>query len=364
MKKRRVMFFICERDYGISTFLTQQTLAFNKIENIDFLFISGNSEKENGLFNQLDVENIPYRKVEGLEYHREFRRLVRIFTSLVNEFNPHILHVQNNWQLAIAIIVKLLSFRKFKIFYTVHGFRNNKNILIRELFRLFLGLVLFVTVDKVLFATTYVKDSFSILRDRLQKLLFGVDDIYFINAKKHRFIGNKIVAIYPAQFREGKDQDKLIRIIAKYNSLSPKKVELILPGDGDNLNKCIQLSKQLNVQDSVVFPGHLNITQLTRYYNDSHIAIIASKSETFGFCIVEPIIMNCLVLSKPVGIAKDIIESSKNGFIYNKIEELPQIFDILFESPNLYEKILSESTKLKHQFRWAQIAIEYDRIVT
>lgn len=124
--------------------------------------------------------------------------------------------------------------------------------------------------------------------------------------------------IFPAQFRHGKNQDVIIRAFAKHiKQTNDGDSRLILPGAGDLLNEMKRLADSLGISNRVEFPGLLSKEDIRQLYLKSNIGIVSSNSETFGQSIVEPFVLGRCVISRPVGIANDIIQNGVNGYIYN-----------------------------------------------
>lgn len=61
---------------------------------------------------------------------KTFSRLVNDIKEIIQTEDIRLVHVQNNWQLAIIAVVKLKLYflKKIKIIYTLHGFRHNSFI--------------------------------------------------------------------------------------------------------------------------------------------------------------------------------------------------------------------------------------------
>lgn len=359
---KKVLFFIAERGAGTGSMFVQQAIALNKLKKINFLFLSGGTEKEIGLFDDLEKANARNVRISGLEYHQDFMKLVKSFLGLVQEFSPEIVHVQTNWQLAIAIVGKFLAKKNFKIFYTVHGFRNN-HVVKSFLFRTIIIFFLWLFVDKLIVCSSYVKGKFSLLSKKIKIIFLGVDDVYFENEMGGTSHVDKGVSIYyPAAFRKGKKQELLIEVVArlsaKYNDIM-----LYLPGDGENLKRCEILAESLNVSDRVNFPGFLYKHELLGLLQKCNVAVIPSVSETFGHCIAEPFVSGKCVVSRSVGVATDIIDNGTNGYMFVNDDELIGIIEMLLTDREQISKTGSKAFENRNIFKWDEIASQYEKFV-
>ncbi len=365
MKKKKILYLLSERDFGIGTLLLQQAIAFRKATKLDFLFVTGGTEKEIGLFRTLDEERISYVKIAGLEYHKQFFQLVKELKIVVENYKPEYIHVQTNWQLAIAITIKTLLFSKVKLLYTVHGFRNT-NKYKSILFRTIISIIFIFFVKKIIVCSGYVKQSFSVLKSKTSLLFLGVDPSYLTKSLTIQKSGDDTIYLYyPALFRKGKNQDLLIRAygraLRKVSTL--QKMKLVLPGDGELKEYCQNLAKDMGISEYVDFPGFLNKEELLVVVRKSSIAVIPSSSETFGLCIAEPFAMGKCVISRRVGIATDIIMDKENGFLFDTEDELYEVFKSIFSDLSSIKKCRIKAYEDKYLFDWNKIAMQYQNIL-
>jgi glycosyltransferase involved in cell wall biosynthesis len=359
-----ILFFLSEHNYGLTSLLVGQAIPFNQIKGVDFTFVSGNSEKEPGLFQKLTQNNVELLKIDGLEFHSDFKRLVNELISVIDLKKPDFIHVQTNWQLALVAYIKTFSNKKIKIIYTIHGFRHNHKI--KSIFaRLLIGSALIIFASKVIACSSYTKNKFKLLSSKIDLLYLGVDNNFF-NKKNNSDlkIEGKINMIFPGDFRKGKNQELLISSLAKYlNSFPSEDIYLVLPGEGVYKSKCIELAKNLGLSDNVLFPGFLTKEEIINKINNSSIAIIPTNSETFGLCISEPFSSGRCVISRNVGVASDILRNGENGFIFNKNAELYPILNNVLSNRNLIRDCGNNAFLDRMIFNWDSISNEYYNIV-
>lgn len=98
---------------------------------------------------------------------------------------------------------------------------------------------------------------------------------------------------YFANFQPRKRHDLLIRAFA---ALSPQFPEwtLVLGGSGNELDPCRALARELGVESRVVFPGRIPNADLAPVLASVDAVAHCSNAETFGYSMVEP-----LLLAKP-----------------------------------------------------------------
>ncbi len=324
----------------------------------DFLCISGEREQFPGLFGRLDARGVKNVMIEGLDDHGDFFRLVREFDAHVRRFVPSVVHAQTNWQLAIAAVVKYLFGRRYAILYTVHGYRHNykfRSFMARYL----MGIFLFFFADKVITPSSFLKKKFRFVEDKAEVIYLGVENDLWKEYSPPEFAGTKRL-IFPGEFRQGKNQDTLIRTVKSYmDRTGDDDVELYLPGDGEKLEDCKSLCRQLGIEAKVYFPGFIDRAEMLRLYMLCQYAVIPSNVETFGLCITEPYMLGRVVITRHVGVADDLIAEGKSGFFFDNEKDLPEVLEHLFSNTEKCIRVSKYAYENRGVLSWGQICNRY-----
>lgn len=358
----KVIFFTSSHRIGLTGLLTEQACILNKQAGENFLFVSGEREQFAGLFNKLRDNNVNHKKIIGLDDHKDLFRIIEDFDQLVDQFKPAIVHIQTNWQLVISVITKLLYGRKYSIFYTLHGYRHNYRW--RSLAaRYIIGLGLLLFSDKIITSSSFLKKKFSFLKGRNEIIFLGLDDNFLGEYDPPAFNGMKRM-IFPGEFREGKNQDVLIRALKKYmDKTGESNVELYLPGEGKKLRGYKGLVSKLGLEEKVFFPGFLNKNQIIDLYRKCQFAIVPSNVETFGLCITEPFVLGRVVISRHVGVADDIIIHGENGFLYDTEEELVELLINILSDKEKCTMVARKAFNGRDIFRWSNLTERYLELI-
>lgn len=356
---KNLLYFASDYKIGLSQVLTDQLISLYEAK-VPVIAVAGENEQEFGLSQKLSDRCIPITRVPGLDAHNDFTGLVNEIVNLIQLNDIEVVHVQNNWQLAIASAakIKLLGKLRFKIAYTIHGFRNSspiKSIIARGI----IGSALWISADHVICMTKFLKKKFSLLSYKIDLIPLGVDENYFLD----EFVvpqTDSLHLVFPAQFRQGKNQDMIIRAFADYVKKSADgSATLTLPGNGDLMKNMKSLANELGVGNQVIFPGFVSKQQVKEHYLNSNIAIVASNSETFGQSIVEPFVLGRCVISTPVGIATEIIENGKNGYIFKSQAELTERLLELHNSKHRIVAMGHENFNHRMIFSWRNVTAKY-----
>lgn len=351
---KKVLFFASDFKIGLSSLLTAQVCSFAQA-GISLHVVSSEGEQEPGLHDRLGETGIEYTIIEDLDSHEAFIQKVSVVRQLMKSTGCSHVHVQNNWQLALVACAKCCLRNAPKVIYTLHGFRHNHPVK-AKIAKFVIGSALLLFADRVICMCEYLKKEFSLLQHKIALLPLGIDDAFFVPAPLPETNGLRI--IFPAQFREGKNQDMIIRAFVDYLVLTGnEESHLTLPGSGPKLDEMKALVDSLGISNRVSFPGQCSKQQIVDLYKKSNVAVVASNSETFGQSIVEPFAMGRIVISRPVGIAPDIIKPGETGYLFQNQENLTEI--LMEIDKELPVSVSASAKRCGSIFRWRQIAVGY-----
>ena len=359
--KKLLMFLSCQ-GCGLTSLCARQALGFGKSTVLDFSFVSDHREQEEGLHERLAQADLRVFTVKDLEDHAEFFAKSHQIRDIIGRVDPDFIHVQTNWQLALAAKARLVSTSKPRIVYTMHGFRNNSPLM-SPIARTIIGSALFLLTDLVIMPSSFVYDRFPVLGGRRALLCLGVDAEYTSHARVSPLRRPRVI-VFAGQFRQGKNQEWLIRSAAEYIALTgDSDIRVVLPGDGARYQHCVNLAKALGVSGIVDLPGMCTRAAVLDYYASASCAVIATNSETFGHCIVEPYCLGVPVLSRPVGIAADIVKHGETGWLFKTQRQLTDLLVNTLPDGDSLEKVSKNAFRTRHIFSWDRIRESYEQIV-
>ncbi|MDO3720317.1 glycosyltransferase family 4 protein [Marinobacter sp. chi1] len=355
-KKLRLIHLASSHLIGLTNQELQLAKAYRKSGLGSILIVTGENEQVSGSFSQLKLNNIPYQVISGFDHHQNFFGLVREFKRVISKFKPTTVSVNTNWQLLIVGLSRLPSLNKFRIVYTVHGFRNNsrfKSVVARFL----IGLLLFLFADSINAPTRYVRDEFKLLGYKTKTIPLGEDDVFFENSSLPDF-STPIDFCFPGEFRKGKNQRLLVDAFSQFlEKTKNSQSKLYLCGSGALFHEVVDHAKKLGLNGRVIFTGQIGRKEMMELYRRCQVVIVPTNSETFGHCIAEPLIMQRIVISKPVGVALDCIEHGKNGFIFGTQKDLvDQMVSVASMDKSELERISHSAGETGRRFRWADVA--------
>jgi glycosyltransferase involved in cell wall biosynthesis len=116
---------------------------------------------------------------------------------------------------------------------------------------------------------------------------------------------NLTKVVYLAQFGRHKNHMPLLRAWVRVVERFPKML-LVLAGSGELLQKVKEFASELGIEQSVCFPGRLPREAIPGLLHLCSYAVVTSRTETFGSCIVEPLLAMLPVCATPVGVAREL----------------------------------------------------------
>lgn len=150
---------------------------------------------------------------------------------------------------------------------------------------------------------------------------FGVDTKKFknLNIEKNK---NELVIGIVKTLTENYGIEYLIRAIKELeNTLdieNYKKIRLVIYGKGELKNKLEALTKELQIEDKVIFKGYISNEDVPKALNEMDIFVVPSINESFGVAAVEAMACEIPVIASSVGGLKEVIVDKETGYLVPK----------------------------------------------
>lgn len=351
---KKIICFCSSHRIGLTDQLVELATAYLGTGALDCVFLAGEREQHPGLREKLRARGGDLRVLTGLDEHRAAGRLVRELAEVLRVFQPDIVSVHTNWQFALAVLAAMRCRRRPRLVYTIHGYRHNHPV--RSLVaRAAIGTALRLFAWRVIAPSSFLARRFQVVGNRVRVIPLGESDLFFREPSPPDF-SHPLRLIFAGEFRTGKNQDLLIRAFGKFVAASGNRsAELVLPGAGARREGCRSLARQLGLERRVIFPGYLDREQIVGWYLRCQCAVVPTNVETFGHCIVEPLVLGRAVLSRRVGIAEDCIRHRENGFLFDTEEELVRLLLGLDSARDELARTAERALACRDQFRWDTI---------
>lgn len=177
-------------------------------------------------------------------------------------------------------------------------------------------------------------------------------------ARRRVDLGFGKIVLFAGRIEPLKGLDRLLRAFAYLqNGWNPGLV--IIGGDEysrDEVERLINLSRELNISGSVVFRGMVKHQELPCYYNAADVCVIPSYYETFGLVGLESIACGTPVVATDVGGASSFVVNGATGYAVESNDPgllAEKICLLLSAGPGKNVRLFQTSIR---DFSWANIA--------
>jgi 1,2-diacylglycerol 3-alpha-glucosyltransferase len=163
---------------------------------------------------------------------------------------------------------------------------------------------------------------------------------------------NQPVVLFIGRIAKEKSVDVIIKGMEELIKKIPS-CKLLVVGDGPELENLEALSKELGIENSVVFAGERPYADIGMYYQMGDVFVGASLTETQGLTFAEAMAAQIPVVAKYDKNLDGIIQDKVNGRLFYRDENLAEIlFEVLtnkdeatFMAKNAYDGIEPLSSK-------------------
>ena len=174
---------------------------------------------------------------------------------------------------------------------------------------------------------------------------FGVDTEKFknLNIEKKE---DKITIGIVKTLTEKYGIEYLIKAIKELENIldieNYKKIRLLIYGKGELKNKLEDLTKELQIDDKVIFKGYINNEDVPKVLNEMDIFVVPSilNSESFGVAAVEAMACEVPVIVSDADGLKEVVVNNETGFVIPKrsSREIANKIKILIENNDVVKK--------------------------
>ncbi|HUV75516.1 MAG TPA: glycosyltransferase [Dehalococcoidales bacterium] len=172
--------------------------------------------------------------------------------------------------------------------------------------------------------------------------------------------GNRRNILFVGRIEPLKGIDKLLRAMTYLKNKHGFRL-LIIGGDEHSqyeIDRLQQLSRELNIEDSVNFLGLIKQEKLPLYYGAADVCVIPSYYESFGLVALESLACGTPVVATDVGIAKKVIRQGETGYVVvdNSPHRLAQKIELLLSKPEVTTESIDLMRTSVADFDWSKIA--------
>lgn len=246
---------------------------------------------------------------------------IKVFTRYLKMMKPdYLLVVQNHIQLMALLSIRRASWKGKLILNEQSTFSKNLQGL-KGFVQKVISRILFSRVDAFTAVSQGVKEDLEreipSVKNRISVIPNPIVTTHLLsikdNAVNHPFFekGN-LVIVAAGRFAKSKNFELLIRAFSKLEQRG--KVKLIILGDGERAHSLKQLVADLNLNDSVSFPGF--VADPAVYFSKAELFVLSSDYEGLPGVILEALACGCKVVSTDCESGpREILANGKYGWL-------------------------------------------------
>jgi glycogen synthase len=198
-------------------------------------------------------------------------------------------------------------------------------------------------------------DYYNIHNEKIFLIPNGVEVSLFKGTKNH----DKKLVLFSGAMYHHRGIDVLLEVAPKVIEKVPK-VEFILLGDGDEMNKLKNIVNQKNITKNIIFKGWINRDKIPQELKNASIGIgplklTAVTKNALPIKVLEYMASGLPIIAKRGTLPKDILDDGKNGFFIDNNEELEEKLILLLNNLELNKQMSKKSIEMIQKFSWEKI---------
>lgn len=172
---------------------------------------------------------------------------------------------------------------------------------------------------------------------RIEVLPVFVDREKFKNAEdtvhlSEKYSGYDLLVLVIARLEKEKNVELAIRLVAMAKQRNPEPlIGLVIVGDGSQRKYLEKTAQSFGIGDQVFFEGA--VSDPAPYYKSADVLLVTSRYEGYGRQIAEAVSAGCLVITRDVGAAKEIVTKS-SGIVCGETDEECLLHNMLLLAGN------------------------------
>jgi 1,2-diacylglycerol 3-alpha-glucosyltransferase len=280
--------------------------------NNTYRFRSFTFNKENRLVFWTEKKSI-FRTMDSIKpdiihIQTEFT-LANIAISYAKKNNiPLVMTAHTNWEDLVALYVPFLPTTIARMYcrFKMRRILNKIDIILvpTSLMEVLLNLY-FVKKPIRIIPTGIDKDEFCVEKIKNNKI---IDEIYndFPKLKGHK------VLLFVGRIGKEKNIPFLFEVL---KNLRDKNAYLVIIGDGPAKEELINLSKDMYLQNNIIFTGYIERKKLKAYYSIADVFVFASKVESQGLVVLESMACGTPVVAIGKMGTREVMNGDSGGYM-------------------------------------------------
>lgn len=144
----------------------------------------------------------------------------------------------------------------------------------------------------------------------------------------------------------------LIQAFAEVVKKHPDYSLVIVGGKGWYFEKIFETVRKYDLEDSVIFAGYVDETNLPNYYNAATCFVFPSLYEGFGIPLLEAMKSGCPVITSNISSMPEVVGDAAIMINPSSAPEITQAIEKVITSPDLAKELSEKGRKQSEKFSW------------
>lgn len=145
-------------------------------------------------------------------------------------------------------------------------------------------------------------------------------------------------------------KEKNIEELLFFLSLLKLDVYFLIVGDGPNKYHLTEYTKELRLEDRVVFTGMINPDEISIYYQAADLFVSASSSETQGLTYIEALASGLPALCRSDEAIENVVVDGQTGFQYHSFKEFEACLYFLMNNHEAYQQMATAARDIAFEY--------------
>ncbi len=163
--------------------------------------------------------------------------------------------------------------------------------------------------------------------------IFGIDrlpDVDISEKDENLFYSNRIIS-------GNYNIDEVIRFFKRVSEINPD-AELLISNDGPDREKIVNLTKELGLDNRVIFKGFVSLEAQVALYKRAQFYISIPTSDSTSVSLIEAMAFGCIPVVSDIPANKEWIKNSENGIIYYSETGFEELQNLLKNKDTVFKE--------------------------
>jgi glycosyltransferase involved in cell wall biosynthesis len=175
---------------------------------------------------------------------------------------------------------------------------------------------------------------------------------------------NQPTVLYLGRIKKYKSVQHLISAFARVVKQLPN-AKLMVVGAGDYLPELEKQARELQLGESIEFPGFVSVANKVERMRKAHVAVLPSLKEGWGLTNIEANSVGTTVIAANVPGLKDSVRHNQTGLLYEygNIDQLTESVLSILTNNELRERLEQGALEWAESFNWDSAARKFNDLI-